>query len=72
MSFSYADAFGGPMSLLEPYERLIHDVMLGDRTLFTTSSAIERLWEISAPLLEAPPPVSPTSPAPGVQPRSTS
>jgi glucose-6-phosphate 1-dehydrogenase len=62
MSFSYADAFGGPMSLLEPYERLIHDVMLGDRTLFTTSSAIERLWEVSTPLLEAPPPVQPYEP----------
>ncbi len=62
MSFTYADAFGGPMSLLEPYERLIHDVMLGDRTLFTTSSAIERLWEISAPLLDAPPPVQPYEP----------
>jgi glucose-6-phosphate 1-dehydrogenase len=59
MSFSYADAFGGPMSLLEPYERLIHDVMLGDRTLFTTSSGIERLWEVSAPLLGAPPAVEP-------------
>jgi glucose-6-phosphate 1-dehydrogenase len=59
MSFSYADAFGGPMSLLEPYERLIHDVMLGDRTLFTTSRGIERLWEVSAPLLEDPPPVEP-------------
>jgi glucose-6-phosphate 1-dehydrogenase len=62
MSFSYADAFGGPMSLLEPYERLIHDVMLGDRTLFTTSSAIERLWEISAPLLDAPPRAQPYEP----------
>ena len=59
MSFSYADAFGGPMSLLEPYERLIHDVMLGDRTLFTTSRGIERLWEVSAPLLKDPPPVEP-------------
>ncbi|HEY1590963.1 MAG TPA: glucose-6-phosphate dehydrogenase [Solirubrobacteraceae bacterium] len=62
MSFTYADAFGGPMSLLEPYERLIHDVMLGDRTLFTTSSAIERLWENSAPLLDTPPPVQPYEP----------
>jgi glucose-6-phosphate 1-dehydrogenase len=62
MSFSYADAFGGPMSLLEPYERLIHDVMIGDRTLFTTSSGIERLWEVSAPLLDAPPPAQPYAP----------
>jgi glucose-6-phosphate 1-dehydrogenase len=55
MFFSYADAFDGPISLLEPYERLIHDVLIGDRTFFTTSRGIERLWEISAPLLEAPP-----------------
>ena len=62
MSFSYADAFDGPMSLLEPYERLIHDVMIGDHTLFTTSSGIERLWELSSPLQEAPPPVEPYAP----------
>lgn len=57
MRFSYADTFGGPDEALDPYERLIHDVMLGDRTLFTSSEAIERLWEISAPVLENPPPV---------------
>jgi glucose-6-phosphate 1-dehydrogenase len=56
MQFSYADTFGGPKHSLDPYERLIHDVMLGDRTLFTSSEAIERLWEISEPLLEDPPP----------------
>ena len=43
--------------LLEAYERLILDAMRGDRTLFTTADGIERLWEVSAPLLEAPPPV---------------
>jgi glucose-6-phosphate 1-dehydrogenase len=57
MRFSYADTFGGPEQALDPYERLIHDVMVGDRTLFTSSDAIERLWEISEPLLESPPPV---------------
>jgi glucose-6-phosphate 1-dehydrogenase len=56
MRFSYADTFGGPAEALDPYERLIHDVMLGDRTLFTSSEAIERLWEISEPVLEDPPP----------------
>ena len=55
MHFSYATAFGGPEQALEPYERLIHDVMVDDRTLFTTSDGIERLWEISEPVLEAPP-----------------
>ncbi len=43
--------------VLEAYERLILDAMRGDHTLFTTSDGIERLWEISTPLLEAPPPV---------------
>jgi glucose-6-phosphate 1-dehydrogenase len=43
--------------VLEAYERLILDAMRGDRTLFTTAEGIERLWEASAPLLEAPPPV---------------
>jgi glucose-6-phosphate 1-dehydrogenase len=43
--------------VLEAYERLILDAMRGDRTLFTTAEGIERLWEASSPLLEAPPPV---------------
>jgi glucose-6-phosphate 1-dehydrogenase len=43
--------------VLEAYERLILDAMRGDRTLFTTAEGIERLWQISTPLLEAPPPV---------------
>jgi glucose-6-phosphate 1-dehydrogenase len=55
MRFSYADTFGGTGQALDPYERLIHDVMVGDRTLFSSSEAIERLWEVSEPLLEDPP-----------------
>ena len=43
--------------VLEAYERLILDAMRGDRTLFTTAEGIERLWQVSIPLLEAPPPV---------------
>jgi glucose-6-phosphate 1-dehydrogenase len=57
MHFSYANTFGGAEQSLDPYERLIHDVMLGDRTFFTSSEAVERLWEISQPVLEDPPPV---------------
>ncbi|MBB3036965.1 glucose-6-phosphate dehydrogenase [Hoyosella altamirensis] len=45
--------------VLEAYERLILDAMHGDRTLYTTSRGIERLWEVSAPLLDNPPPVHP-------------
>ena len=43
--------------VLEAYERLILDAMRGDRTLFTTADGIERLWQVSQPLLESPPPV---------------
>jgi glucose-6-phosphate 1-dehydrogenase len=44
---------------LEAYERLIHDAMRGDHTLFTTAEGIESLWERSIPLLDDPPPVKP-------------
>ena len=43
--------------VLEAYERLILDAMRGDHTLFTTAEGIERLWAVSVPLLESPPPV---------------
>src|SRR3954454_21976157 len=46
-------------SALEAYERLIRDAMRGDHTLFTTSEGIERLWELSMPLLDNPPAVRP-------------
>ncbi|MCE0488170.1 glucose-6-phosphate dehydrogenase [Ornithinimicrobium sediminis] len=46
-------------SILEAYERLIYDAARGDRTLFTTAEGIERLWEVSEPLLEDPPVVRP-------------
>lgn len=58
MEFSYATSFASEKDL-EGYERLILDGMLGDQSLFTRSDAIERLWEISSPLLEHPPPVEP-------------
>jgi glucose-6-phosphate 1-dehydrogenase len=48
--------------VLEAYERLILDAMRGDHTLFTTAEGIERLWEVSQPLLESPPPVRTYSP----------
>ena len=45
---------GRQADVLEAYERLIHDAMSGDHTLFTTAEGIERLWELSTPLLEIP------------------
>ncbi|HEX3453434.1 MAG TPA: glucose-6-phosphate dehydrogenase [Gaiellaceae bacterium] len=52
MTFSYSDSDG---SLLEAYERLLYDAMMGDQTLFTGADGIERLWQISTPLLNDPP-----------------
>jgi glucose-6-phosphate 1-dehydrogenase len=54
LNFRYGDSFALGNEL-GAYERLIHDAMLGDHTLFTRSDGIERLWEISTPLLEHPP-----------------
>jgi glucose-6-phosphate 1-dehydrogenase len=49
--FDYEDSFS-VANQLEAYERLIHDAMVGDNTLFTRADGIERLWEVSMPLLE--------------------
>jgi glucose-6-phosphate 1-dehydrogenase len=56
MQFAMHDT-GFVGDVLEAYERLILDAMRGDHTLFNTAEGIERLWEVSAALQEAPPPV---------------
>jgi glucose-6-phosphate 1-dehydrogenase len=61
MMFSYKDSFA-TANALEGYERLILLAMIGDQSLFTRSDGIERLWEISTPLLENPPPAEPYEP----------
>jgi glucose-6-phosphate 1-dehydrogenase len=45
------------VEVLEAYERLIYDAMIGDRSLFANAQGIERLWEISHEILDTPPPV---------------
>jgi glucose-6-phosphate 1-dehydrogenase len=55
MQFSLQEVEAGDG--LEAYQRLIRDAMMGDRTLFTTADGIERLWEVSRPLLDADLPV---------------
>jgi glucose-6-phosphate 1-dehydrogenase len=50
MDFSYEEAFNAPQ--VEAYERLIHDAMMGDHTLFTREDEVERAWELVTPLLE--------------------
>lgn len=56
LTFRYADSFCAANNL-EAYEHLIFEAMTGNQALFTRSDGIDRLWEISAPLLENPPPV---------------
>jgi glucose-6-phosphate 1-dehydrogenase len=58
MEFRYDESFASA-NALEGYERLILLAMLGDQSLFTRADGIERVWEISEPLLSSPPPVEP-------------
>jgi glucose-6-phosphate 1-dehydrogenase len=43
---------------LPPYVRLIHDVLLGDRSLFTRPDGLAAVWEVAEPLLSRPPRVN--------------
>ncbi|WP_375490491.1 glucose-6-phosphate dehydrogenase (NADP(+)) [uncultured Jatrophihabitans sp.] len=40
---------------LPPYVRLIHDVLVGDRSLFTRPDGLAAVWEAAGPLLDNPP-----------------
>jgi glucose-6-phosphate 1-dehydrogenase len=37
---------------LPPYVRLIHDVVIGDRSLFTRPDGLEQVWRTAQPLLD--------------------
>ena len=50
MDFSYASSFRTRSA--EAYERLLHDAMAGDQTLFLREDAVERSWQIAAPVLD--------------------
>jgi glucose-6-phosphate 1-dehydrogenase len=43
----------GTESLCEAYEILLHDVLMGDATLFSRADEIEESWHIVEPILEA-------------------
>jgi glucose-6-phosphate 1-dehydrogenase len=47
---------------LPPYVRLIHDVLLGDRSLFTRPDGLAAVWKVAGPLLTNPPKVAPYAP----------
>jgi glucose-6-phosphate 1-dehydrogenase len=47
---------------LPPYVRLIHDVLIGDRSLFTRPDGLAAVWDTAAPLLDERPEVHPYKP----------
>jgi len=38
----------------EPYERLLHDALTGNRSLFTREDAVEETWRVLQPMLDHP------------------
>jgi len=51
MDFDYEDYFGDTPST--GYERLLHDCMVGDATLFQRADQVEAGWSVVAPIQEA-------------------
>src|SRR5437016_8514014 len=51
MDFDYEDYFGDTPST--GYERLIHDCMVGNATLFQRGDQVEAGWSVDAPVQEA-------------------
>ena len=50
MDFEYADYFGKQPST--GYERLLHDCMVGDATLFQRADMVEAGWSVVSPMLD--------------------
>ena len=55
MEFSYRDSFMTEPA--EAYERLLHDAMEGDHTLFAREDGVERAWKVVQPVLDSPAPL---------------
>jgi glucose-6-phosphate 1-dehydrogenase len=53
MDFRYAGSF--KTSPPEAYERLLHDALIGDHTLFIREDEVERGWRVVQPVLDNPP-----------------
>jgi glucose-6-phosphate 1-dehydrogenase len=47
---------------LPPYVRLIHDALLGDRSLFTRPDGLSAAWKAVTPILDHPPRLAPYKP----------
>jgi glucose-6-phosphate 1-dehydrogenase len=57
MDYGFSSSF--PELPAEAYERLLHDALVGDHTLFIREEEVDASWRIVEPLLTAPPPVVP-------------
>ncbi|MHB8295865.1 MAG: glucose-6-phosphate dehydrogenase [Acidimicrobiales bacterium] len=55
MDLSFAAELGKPP---EPYERLLHDALTGDYSLFTRQDAVEETWRVLEPVVSQPPALS--------------
>ena len=51
MDFSYARVFEGTNA--DAYERLLHDAMIGDATLFIRTDEVAQAWRVVDPFLQA-------------------
>jgi glucose-6-phosphate 1-dehydrogenase len=56
MNFNYGDSF--KTSPPEAYERLLHDALQGDHTLFIREDEVEQGWAAVEPVIDAPPPIT--------------
>jgi glucose-6-phosphate 1-dehydrogenase len=56
MNFNYGDSF--KTSPPEAYERLLHDALQGDHTLFIREDEVEHGWAAVEAVIEAPPPIT--------------
>jgi len=51
MRFAYREAFSKPSPAA--YETLLHDLLLGDATLFMRSDQVQAAWELLMPIIES-------------------
>ena len=56
LSLAFAEELG---EAFEPYERLLHQAMLGNSALFSREDLVEQTWRVVQPLIDRPPPVLP-------------
>jgi glucose-6-phosphate 1-dehydrogenase len=61
LDFDYGERFTA-VPLVEAYEHLLYDAMLGDHMLFLRQDAVERAWEVLTPVFEDLPPANPYEP----------